>query len=167
MQRTSFYLFAAGICTLVLAGDELLKQFARSGLAVCNVSRLGACASVDVFGPLRLVRAENAGSALGFHQGWSVWLVLAAAGLALIPLYAHQLRAFGALAALATGLQAGGALGNLLDRIALGSATDMLTIGQGLVWNLADVGLALGTLLATALLLVRVATDRPRLERGI
>jgi hypothetical protein len=41
--------------------------------------------------------------------------------------------------------------------VALGSATDMLTTGQGLVWNVADLGLALGTLLATGLLLVRVA----------
>jgi signal peptidase II len=167
MGRTSYILFAAGIGTLVLVGDELLKQFVRSALTVCDVSRLGTCASVDVFGPLRLVRAENAGSALGFHQGWAVWLVLAAAGLGLIPLYARQLRACGALAALAVGLQAGGALGNLLDRVALGSATDMLTTAQGLVWNVADLGLALGTLLATTLLLVRVATDRPRLERGV
>ena len=96
-----------------------------------------------------------------------MWLVLAAAGLGLIPLYAHQLRASGALAALAVGLQAGGALGNLLDRVALGGATDMLTTGQGLVWNVADLGLALCTLLATTLLLVRVATDRPHLERGV
>jgi signal peptidase II len=160
MRRTSYILFAAGIGTLVLVGDELLKQFVRTQLAVCDVSRLGACASVNLLGPLRLVRAENAGSALGFHQGWAVWLMLAAAGLGLIPLYAQQLRAFGALAALAAGLQAGGALGNLLDRVVLGSATDMLTSGQALVWNVADLGLALGTLLATALLMVRISTDR-------
>jgi lipoprotein signal peptidase len=50
-------------------------------------------------------------------------------------------------------LEAGGALGNLLDRLVLGSATDMLTVGPGVVWNIADIGLAVGTLLATGLLI--------------
>jgi signal peptidase II len=161
MRRNSYILLAAGIGTLLFFSDELLKQLVRTRLAVCDVARLSACASMDLVGPLRLMRAENAGSALGLHQGWAIWLVLAALGLGLIPLYTRQLRAFGVLAAVATGLQAGGALGNLLDRVVFGSATDMLTIGHFLVWNVADLGLALGTLLATALLLVRVATDRP------
>jgi signal peptidase II len=56
------------------------------------------------------------------------------------------------LAAAAVGLQLGGAAGNLLDRVLLGSATDMLYVGHGLVWNLADVALATGTLLAPWLL---------------
>ena len=39
MRRTSYILFVAGIGTLVLVGDELLKQFVRSRLAVCDVSQ--------------------------------------------------------------------------------------------------------------------------------
>jgi lipoprotein signal peptidase len=104
--------------------------------------------------------ALKCGSALGFHQGWAIWLLLAALGLGIIPLYARQLSAFGLPVALAAGLQAGGGLGNLYDRVALGSATDMLTSGQALVWNVADLGLAFGTLLATVLLVVRIATPR-------
>ena len=103
-------------------------------------------------GELRLVRSENAGSALGYAQGWGLWVLLAAVGLLLIPLYARKLRAFGAAGALAAGLQAAGALGNLLDRLVLGGATDMLTFGPALIWNIADVALLVGTLLATALL---------------
>jgi signal peptidase II len=165
MHRTSYILSAAGIGTLVLVGDELLKQYVRTRLAACDVSDLAACASLDLVGPLRLVRAENAGSALGFHQGWAIWIVLAALGLGLIPLYARQLSAFGLLAALAAGLQAGGALGNLYDRVVLGSATDMLTTGQTLVWNVADLGLVLGTMLAMVVLAVRLTTDLPTSTR--
>jgi signal peptidase II len=46
-------------------------------------------------------------------------------------------------------MQVGGALGNLLDRVALGGATDIIYAGWGPVWNLADVALAVGTVLAT------------------
>lgn len=152
LRWTKFGLVAAAAASLVLVSDELLKAFVRANLAVCDVERVSACARLDLAGPLRLVRAENAGSALGFAQGLGVWVLLAALGVLLIPLYAGRLRTAGVLGALAAGLQAGGALGNLLDRLVLGGATDMLTFGPALVWNLADVGLALGTLLATALL---------------
>lgn len=143
---------AATAAGLLLLGDELLKVFVRATLPVCDVAHLASCGRLDLVGPLRLVRAENAGSALGFAQGWGVWALLAAAGVLLIPFYARKLRAVGAAGALAVGLQAGGALGNLLDRLLLGGATDMLTFGPGLVWNVADLGLAVGTLLATVLL---------------
>jgi len=147
---------AGASAVLVLVADELLKLFVRANLSVCNVAQMAVCPRVDLVGPLRLVRAENAGSALGYAQGWALWIVLAAIGIGLVPLYARRLRPFGALGALAAGLQAGGALGNLLDRTALGSATDMLTFENGaLVWNVADLALLAGTVLATALLLRR------------
>jgi signal peptidase II len=152
LRWSRFGLVAATAAILVLVSDELLKAFVRATLAVCDVSHLSACPRLDLVGPLRLVRAENAGSALGYAQGLGVWVLLAAVGLLLIPLYASRLRAAGVVGALAAGLQAGGALGNLLDRLVLGGATDMLTFGPGLVWNLADVALAVGTLLATVLL---------------
>jgi signal peptidase II len=148
----SFGLVAAAAATLVLVCDELLKAFVRANLPVCDVSQLDSCARLAVVGQLRLVRAENAGSALGYAQGWGVWVLFAAVGLLLIPLYARKLRAFGAVGALAAGLQVAGALGNLLDRLVLGSATDMLTVAPALIWNIADVALAVGTLVATALL---------------
>lgn len=99
-----------------------------------------------------MVRTENAGSALGYAQGWQIWLLLAALGLLLVPVYARRLRGGAWQAAAAVGLQLGGAAGNLLDRVLLGSATDMLYVGYGPVWNLADVALATGTLLATWLM---------------
>jgi signal peptidase II len=161
-SRWSFFgLVAAGAATVVLVCDELLKVFVRASLPVCDVSQLEGCARLDVVGQLRLVRAENAGSALGYAQGSGVWVLLAALGLLLIPLYARKLRTFGALGALAAGLQAAGALGNLLDRVVLGGATDMLTFAPALIWNIADVALAVGTLLATALLVRAAVLDPP------
>ena len=110
------------------------------------------------------------GSALGFAQGWWLWIVLAAVGLGLIPLYAHWLGRSGWVAAMGVGLQVGGAIGNLLDRLILGGATDVLYLGVGPIWNLADVALVVGTLMATWALAQRSLTaaglDAPRRRRG-
>jgi len=143
---------AGFIAVLVLTADELLKVYVRTRLPVCDIRTPGPCERLELVGPLRLVRTENAGSALGYTQGWQIWLVLAACGLLLVPVYARRLRGGVWLAAAAVGLQLGGAAANLLHRALLGSATDMLYVGYGLVWNLADVALATGTLLATWLL---------------
>ena len=108
-----------------------------------------------------VVRTGNAGSALGFGQGLWVWLTLAGVGVVLIPLYARLLGRHGWLAISAVGLQLGGALGNLLDRLTLGGATDIIHAGWGPVWNIADVALAVGAVLATWALVRRrrVAID--------
>ena len=152
----SLALRAGFIAALVLAADELLKASVRARLPVCDIRAQVVCERLDLIGPLRIVRAENAGSALGYAQGWQIWLLLAALGLLLVPVYARRLRSGAWLAAVSIGLQIGGAAGNLLDRLLLGGATDMIYVGYGLVWNLADVALVAGTLLATWLL-VRVS----------
>jgi signal peptidase II len=144
------------IAVLVLTTDELLKVYVRARLPVCDIRALAPCERLELVGPLRLVRHENAGSALGFAQGWQIWLFLAGLGLLLVPVYARRLRGRAWIAGAAVGLQLGGAAGNLLDRALLGSATDMLYIGYGLVWNLADVALVVGTVMSTWLL-VRAA----------
>jgi lipoprotein signal peptidase len=57
----------------------------------------------------------------------------------------------------------GGALGNALDRLLIGGATDVLYVGWGPVWNLADVALIVGTVLATrALVRWRSAQESAR-----
>lgn len=148
----SLALRAGFIAVLVLTADELLKVFVRARLPMCDIRTLGRCERLELLGPLRMVRTENAGSTLGYAQGWQIWLLLAAFGLVLVPVYARRLRGDAWQAAAAVGLQLGGAAGNLLDRVLLGSETDMLYVGYGPVWNLADVALATGTLLATWLM---------------
>jgi lipoprotein signal peptidase len=75
------------------------------------------------------VRTANSGSALGFRQGSWVWIVLAAYGVLLIAVYAQLLRGAGWAAAIGVGLQVGGALPNLFDRVAFGGASDVLYVG--------------------------------------
>jgi hypothetical protein len=64
--------------------DEFVKTVARLRLAPCSGMPVAECDRIDVWGPLWLVRTANAGSALGFRQGWWIWVVLAACGVLLI-----------------------------------------------------------------------------------
>jgi signal peptidase II len=48
---------------------------------------------------------------------------------------------------LAAGLVAGGAIGNLADRVRNGAVTDFVSIGSWPAFNLADVSITLGVLL--------------------
>ena len=159
----AFLYRAAAVAVVILILDELLKSIARSSLKICSVSPITNCDRLELVGPLLLVRTANAGSALGFRQGLWIWVVLAAVGILLIPIYARWLGWSNWSAALAVGLQLGGAMANLLDRIVFGGASDVFYVGGAYTWNLADIALAAGTLLATwALLRTRVAKHSAR-----
>ena len=90
---------------------------------------------------------------MGFEQGLPVWVIMAVLGLLMLPLYGSRLSSFGTPAALAIGLQAGGAAGNLLDRLILGGVTDFVVIANAMVINVADLELLAGMVLASALML--------------
>jgi signal peptidase II len=144
----SFLALAAVSTLVVIAADQAMKIAARTTLAVCAEPPASACDQVALLGSARLIRVENAGSALGLMQGLSVWVLLAIAGLALVPLYARRFSGVPALGGLAVGLQTGGALGNLVDRIASGSVTDFIELAGAVVFNPADVALVAGMVLA-------------------
>ncbi len=46
---------------------------------------------------------------------------------------------------LALGLQLGGALGNLIDRLQFGHVIDFISVGSFPVWNVADSAITVGT----------------------
>jgi signal peptidase II len=148
MEPRTLFLRATSIGAVVLLVDQSLKLVARQSLAACSGPPVSACERLGLGGPFGLLRLENAGSALGFFQGMSVWAVIAVLGLALIPLYGRRVAQTGWLAAIAIGLQAGGTLGNLVDRAVFGSVTDFIDVGVGVVFNPADVALLCGMVLA-------------------
>lgn len=87
----------------------------------------------------------NTGAAFGLFQGAGavfVWAAMAAL-VAIAWLYVRRPR-MARLAALGLGLIAGGAAGNLADRLLLGGAVDFIHIGPLPAFNLADVGILAG-----------------------
>lgn len=111
---------------------------------------------IEVLGPLELTLSHNKGVAFGLAGGAGVGLVLlTVAALGLIAyLFARNPGRPGMW--VATGLVAGGALGNLADRVAAGEVTDYIAIGSWPPFNLADVAITCGVVLL-ALIYVRDA----------
>lgn len=132
----------------ILISDQLTKVLARWLLPLCDQP---GCDTIELFGPLGLVRVSNAGSVFGFAQGFDIWIVIAAAGVVVGPLLSYRSGDHTLLAGAA--LLAGGGLGNLVDRVFGGAVTDFIDIGVPIVFNLADVALALGCLVMTIALL--------------
>lgn len=130
----------AGIlCAVVLAGDQAAKARVED--------RLFPGEQVDVLGPLKLTLAHNTGVAFGLAGGAGAGLVLVTvAALGLIGyLFARDPLRRGMW--VAVGLLAGGALGNLVDRIAAGEVTDYIEVGSWPPFNLADVAITCGVVL--------------------
>jgi signal peptidase II len=106
---------------------------------------------------VQLVNTRNRGVAFGFLPGnhVAVTVLIALALLALLVYFARH--ATLAWIWLPTGMIAGGALGNILDRVRHGSVTDFIKLPLG--WppfNLADASITLG------ILILFIVADRRR-----
>jgi signal peptidase II len=115
---------AAGLCLLVVAADQAAKAAIEANLAIGE--------DVDVLGPLGLTLSHNRGVAFGLAGGAGAPLILFTAI---------------ALGVVATGLVAGGAIGNLIDRVRADAVTDFVDLSPWPPFNLADVAITAGVIL--------------------
>lgn len=79
-----------------------------------------------------------------FPQLGSIFMVVAIVVIVLIVLFYHHLPAERGWIRLSLGLQLGGAMGNLLDRIMHGFVVDFIDIGFWPIFNIADLSIVLG-----------------------
>ena len=138
---------AGVVAIFTIALDQLTKGLARGLLELCTIHGAVGCERVRLVGHVELIRVRNAGSAFGFSQDLWLWTPIATAAVALAVVYLRSGRPTRGLA-VAAGLQVGGAFGNLADRVVLGGVTDFIHLGAGPVFNLADLFLAAGAVLA-------------------
>ncbi|MDJ0346601.1 signal peptidase II [Streptomyces sp. H10-C2] len=145
--------------------DTHRMLFAATALSVSAVDQTGKAWAVRSWrgvpgqGPLRAELVRNAGAAFGLGQQWTVVISLITVAALAVLVWAG-LRARGRGRVLVLALMAGGAAGNGADRLlrapgALhGAVVDWIKVpGYGPVFNLADVALRAGALLAVLLLL--------------
>jgi signal peptidase II len=137
-SRRRAFVRAAVVMVVVLVADRISKSAVVSGIAVGDVHK---------FLPgVQLVHVRNSGVAFGFLSGGGA-LVLIVTLLALSALLVYfVLRPQRPLLWLPTGLLLGGALGNLIDRVASGSVTDFIKFPLWPAFNLADTAITFGVL---------------------
>lgn len=140
---------AAGVLVACLAVDQAAKLVVRASLPPCRQFPIVDCASMR-FGPLTLVRVQNPGTGYLFLREPIVAVGLGLLGCLLVLAYAAWFRQASWLGGLGVGLQAGGALSNLLDRFAVGGANDYVNLTPTFTFNLADVALLAGMVFAVA-----------------
>ena len=130
---------AGALCGLVVVLDQVAKALIED--------RLVPGEHVDVVGPLGLTLAHNSGVAFGLARG---------GGAALVALTVAALIFVGVLFTrnptrpwmwIAVGLLAGGALGNLVDRVRADAVTDYVDFLSWPPFNLADVAVTLGVVI--------------------
>ena len=159
------YIFMAVAAAVVLVLDQLTKLWVTSAMEPGDMVSI-----VDGFARLRYT--QNSGAAFGlFPDASGIISVLALLVIMGILVAFVRLGHPGKLSVLAAGLVVGGALGNLLDRLRLGSVVDFvdvygprLQLGDRIytwpVFNVADSAITVGVILVMAGILFMGETEK-------
>jgi signal peptidase II len=121
------------IAAFVVFLDQLTKWLVRQNL------QLGEQWPDKSILHMRIVNVVNDGAAFGMLQGHMPFLIgTSFVGLAAIVLYYVYPPMEHGLIRVALGMQLGGAIGNLIDRVRVGEVTDFINVGRFPTFNVAD-----------------------------
>ena len=130
---------AGAVCAVVIALDQLTKHTLGTWIHPDQVRH--------VIPGLTLVYERNTGVAFSFLTG-SGALVYVVTVIALVALVAFLMRhPRRRLLWLPTGMLVGGAVGNLIDRIARGSVIDFIKLPHWPAFNIADTSITFGVII--------------------
>ncbi len=142
---------------VLVAGENVLKVFVWGvALAIADqllkkifsgTMQLGE--SIPVLpGIFHLTYIQNPGAAFGLFENQTLFFIVIAAFLLAFLAFAYkELAAQGIWVRFGMSLLAGGAVGNLLDRVRFGAVIDYLDFRIWPIFNLADIGICLGAAL--------------------
>jgi signal peptidase II len=144
---------AALVALVTVAADQAVKAIVRGSIAFSE--------EIDVVPGVHLVHVRNSGVAFSMLSdgGWLPTIIGLAAVSALLAFFFTHLRR--PLVWLPTGLLVGGAAGNLIDRLRVGSVTDFIKLPHWPAFNLADIAITVGVIA-----LVYVLEGPPRRARA-
>ena len=144
-------ILVAVVAVVVFVVDRITKNAVDASIP------LGS--SVEVLGEwVRISHVTNTGAAFGLLPGGTALLsVLSVVAVFAIVFYYRRLAAGSPLIAVTLGMQLGGALGNLVDRIGQGHVVDFVDVGvpggpRFWAFNVADSSIVVGIIAVTALL---------------
>jgi signal peptidase II len=150
-----------GLAALVIVVDQVTKRMAEEKLEQNGVRSVPVPFAGDL---LRFTYVENRGAAFGLLQDQTLFFVFV--GLIVIAVIAASYRYLprsNFLLHLALGLQLGGAIGNLIDRVRQGYVVDFVDLGYRANWwpvfNVADSAIVVGVALLALNLLTESQPD--------
>ena len=138
------YLVLGSIVLIVISLDQLSKRWVQNALP------LG-----EMWSPwpwlapyARFVHWYNTGAAFGIFQGLGgIFTIIAVIVSIAIIYYFPRVPAEDWTLRIAMGLQMGGALGNMIDRVSQGYVVDFISVGNFAVFNIADSSITVGVLI--------------------
>ena len=140
------------VAVIVFIADQITKYIVKSNLALYE--------SWPREGLVRITYGTNSGTAFGLFPDQTIVLIITsflAIGFIYYFYRSHALPS--RVLRLAIGLQLGGAFGNLVDRVRLGSVVDFIDVGWWPIFNVADSSIVTGICL---LALIIFLTPRER-----
>jgi signal peptidase II len=149
---TRAWALAAALCLAVVIVDQVVKRVIEDQIVLGE--------KVDVLGPLKLTLSHNEGVAFGLAGGSGAPLVVVTVVALGVVLYLFSRNPARPMMWIATGLLAGGAIGNLVDRIRAGAVTDFIELPHWPPFNLADCAISVGVVLLV-LIYLREAERAP------
>ncbi len=151
------------IALLTLTLDQWSKSWVRSHLAPLDSWTM--IPGMEKY--FAITRASNTGAAFGmFRGGGAFFVVVAVVIIVAILYYAYRMEEQATLLSIALGLELGGALGNLVDRVRFGQVTDFIDVKlwpRYNLWptfNVADAAITIGVLLMAYAFLTMEETGR-------
>ncbi len=132
---------------VIIVVDQLTKIWVRANLPVGQALEV-----IPGYGEwVRLLHIQNTGAAFGmFQAGGLIFTAVAIVVSIAIIYYSFRIQGDAWALRLILGLQLGGALGNLIDRLTVGPVTDfvsLLSIWNAPIFNVADASITIGVVL--------------------
>lgn len=144
MKRFFDYLRLFGIAGAVIVLDQWTKELVRNNIAFTDSWLPDGLLWMMPYA--RIMNWHNSGAAFGSFQGFGwVFTILAFGVAGMIIYYYPRVDPADWWLKLAMGMQMGGALGNVVDRLTQnGEVTDFISVGTFPVFNIADASISVG-----------------------
>jgi signal peptidase II len=147
LKRFINYLALFLIAGIVVGLDQWTKSLVRANIPQGGIWVPDGLQWLSPYA--RIIHWYNDGAAFGMFQGYSwVFTILPFIVSGLIIYYYPQVESGDWWLKLAMGMQMGGALGNVVDRLQFnGNVTDFISVGTFAVFNVADASISMGVVI--------------------
>ncbi len=134
---------------LAIAAVTLIADQTTKFLVATYLAPHGAWAPIPALSNFFTIEyTTNTGAAFGLFKDWGpIFIGVAVVVIAAIIIYQNQVPQEAWLVRLALGLQLGGAMGNLTDRLRVGHVTDFIYFHFWPLFNVADMSIVAGVIL--------------------